>query len=132
MDPAYKKAAVEDLESHSVWNVPWIQEVQRRFHIETKDLQNLRVCVNLALDKPEHLELVGKYKKIPTYDIDTADICDNNQKYINERLHSFHMVPKKDEELILKGEQLLEHIIRFTQRNVVTNSDAYIYSSINI
>ena len=58
MDPAEKKSAVEAFESHGVWNVSCIQEVRCRFHIETKDFQNLCVCVNLVLDKPELLELV--------------------------------------------------------------------------
>ena len=40
-------------------------------------------------------------------------------------------MPKKDGELIFKGELLLEHMIRFAQRNIGTNSDAYLSSSIN-
>ena len=32
----------------------------------------------------------------------------------------------------MKGEKFLEHMIRFTHINVVTNSNDYIYSSINV
>ena len=39
----------EDLDIHGVWNVTYIWEVQCRFHIEIKELQNICVCVNLAL-----------------------------------------------------------------------------------
>ena len=39
---------------------------------------------------------------------------------------------KKDGELILKLEKLLENIIRFNQRHDGTNIDAYISYSINI
>ena len=126
IQPAEKKALVEAFGSHSVWDFPCIWKVQRRFHIDTKELQNFCVCVNLALYKPEHLELVSQYKQRPTYDIYTADVCDNNHKYINEGLHSLYIFPKKDGELILNGYQLLKHMIWFSQINVCTNSDAYI------
>ena len=80
MKPDDKKAVVEVFESHGVWNVPWIRDVQSSFHIETKDLQNLRVCDKIALDKPEYLDLVGQYKQRLKYDMDTADVFDNYNK----------------------------------------------------
>ena len=93
MEPDEKKAVEEAFESHGVWDVPCIWEFQHRFHIETKDLRNLPVCVKIALVKLEHIELVGQYKHIPTDDIDTTDVYDTNHKDITECLHSFHLVP---------------------------------------
>ena len=74
------------------------------FHIETKYLCNICVCVNLALDKPEHIDLVGQYKQRPTHDRDTSVIYDNYDKYINEGIHYFQIVPKNCGKLVLKGE----------------------------
>ena len=68
-----KKAVVEDFESHDDWNVPCILEFQRRLHIDTKDLQKFPIYVNRGLDRPEHIDMVGQYKKRPTYDIYTDD-----------------------------------------------------------
>ena len=79
------------------------------------------------------VKLIGQSKNRPTYDIDTSDFCDNSQKGMNEDLHSFQIVPENDGKiLILKREQFLEHMIRFSYRNIGTNNDAYISSSINI
>ena len=94
MDPAEKKAAVESFDNHGVWNVPWIREVHHSFNIETKDLKNLRVCINLALDKTEHFELVGQYKNRHIYNV---DVCENSHKYANKRLYSFQLVQKRTE-----------------------------------
>ena len=41
-------------------------------------------------------------------------------------------MPKKDKELILKGEQLLKNMIRITHRHIGTNIDDWISASINI
>ena len=60
MVPDQKKAVVEASASHGVWNFPCIWELTRWFNIETKDLQNLCVCANLALDKPENIQLVDQ------------------------------------------------------------------------
>ena len=87
MDPAEKKAVVEDFDIHGVWNVPCIQEVHHMFHIGTKDPKNLHIHVNLFLNKYEHLELVDKYKQRPTDEIDTDYVCYNYHKYINKGLH---------------------------------------------
>ena len=58
--------------------------------------------------------------------------CENYHKDINEGIHSFQIVLKKDGKLILKGDTLLENMIRFTHRHVVTNSHAYIAYSLNV
>ena len=94
MDPDEKKSVVEYFKSHGVWNVPLLWEVQCRFHIDTKDLQNLRLCVKLSLDKPEHIELFVQYKQIPTDNIGADDVFYNNHKDINEGIHSFQIFPK--------------------------------------
>ena len=83
MEPSEKNYFIESFNSCDVCNVTFVQKVRCRFHVDSRDLQNIQVCVNLYLDKPEHLELVGKYKYIPTYYIYTADFCYNNHKDIN-------------------------------------------------
>ena len=132
MEPTEKKVVVEAFESHGVWNFSFIREVHCRFHIETEDLQNLRVCVNLVLEKPKHLYLVFQYKQIQIYEIYNAGVCDNNHKEINEGFHSFHIVPKKGGTLIMKGEYLLDHMIRFTHIIVGKNIDASFSYSIKV
>ena len=96
MESADNKAVVEFFDSNSVWGVSCIQYFQSKFHIGTSNLQNICFCVSLSLDKPEHLDLVGKYKQIPTDEIDTVDVCEKSHKDINEGLHYFKLVPKKD------------------------------------
>ena len=93
MKPAENKYVVEAFKINSVCNVTWIWEVHCRFYIDTKDLQNLRVCVKLSLDKPEHIELFVPYKQIPTDNIGTDDVFDNNNKDINEGIHYFQILP---------------------------------------
>ena len=89
MEPAEKKAVVEAFDIHGVCNVTCIWGVQRRFHIERKDLQNLRFCVKISFDKPGRLDLVGQYKQIPIDDIYTDDVYDNYHKNINAGIQSF-------------------------------------------
>ena len=64
-------------------------------YIKNKDIRNIRVCVNLVLDKYLHLELDGPYKQRPTYDRNNSGVCDNPHKDINEGLQSFQLVLKK-------------------------------------
>ena len=123
MESYEKKAVVEAFKNHDVWNVPFVQEVEHRLHIDTNNLQNLRVCDNLAIDKPEYIYLVDQYKNIPTNDLDNAVFCYKNNKDTNEVLHYFHIVPKHYGILISKWYPFLEHMIRFAHINVVTNSD---------
>ena len=102
MEPSDRKAVIEAFNVHGVCIVPCIWQVQRRFHLETKDLQNNCFCFNLTLDKPEHPELVGQYKQRPVDFIDTANVCDNYYKDINEELRYFQIVPKRMENQFLK------------------------------
>ena len=94
MDPAENKCAVEAFKRHGVWNVTWIWEVQSKFHIDTKDIHNLCVCLKLSFVKPKHIELVGPYKKRLNYDIDTAYVCKTPHKDINEGHHFLQIFPK--------------------------------------
>ena len=95
MDTSEKNYFVESFNSRGVFNVTFIQKVHCRLHIDSKDLQSIQVCVNLYLDKPENIELVGPYKNRPTYYRDTDYVCDNLHKFINEGLHPLQLVPKK-------------------------------------
>ena len=122
MDTSEKNYFVESFNSRGVFNVTFIQKVHCRLHIDSKDLQSIQVCVNLYLDKPEHLELSVQYKQIPTGYRYTADLFYNNHKDINKWLQYFHIVPKKDSKLIFKGENFIERVIRFNHINVGANS----------
>ena len=121
MYPVDKKSVVEGFDIHDVWNVSYIWEVQSRFHIETKDLQRLCVCVNpplinlnilISFSHPlrdqQTIEIILMFMKTPT-------------KTSTKGSTLYRLFCKK-RKLSLKGDQFLDNMIWSNLIHVVTNS----------
>jgi hypothetical protein len=59
MEPVKKKTIVGIVDKHRSWNVECVKELYQVGHVVLKDMQNLRVCVEMAKQHPEHLDYVG-------------------------------------------------------------------------
>lgn len=60
MEPHEKQQCWDILQSHNgEYSVACVRELHQVMHIPVKDMQNLRVCLDLAQEHPEHLQRIA-------------------------------------------------------------------------
>jgi hypothetical protein len=90
-------------------------------HVQMKDLQNLRVCIEAAKEDPSHLEMVAAAPAVATTLTEEGVEAAATAADANRGLLSFQCVPKDSKgRLMLKGPALLDHMVQYGRRMAVS------------
>ena len=120
MTPVEKKLVVGVVEKHGSYNVECCQELHHSCHIPYKDIPNLRVCIQSALECPRQLDrgapdgndvALGKTKP------DLLIAAEAELKNVNAGLNSFLLKPPGP-----VGADLFAHLIRKRENSHSTAS----------
>ena len=119
MPPEEKKLAVSILETHQgKYSTACVREMHTKLHVPLADMQNLRVCLELALDDVSHLERGVPHKPVGVEPVAVttakAGLAD-----IDAGLSSFMLHPKKENgEQMFSGMDKFEHLAKLARRSV--------------
>ena len=119
MEIAEKKSAVSILATHEgKYSVACVRELHMKLHVPLSEMQNLRVCLELAEENPSHLE-----RGVPDKPVGEEPAAVTSAKAgladINEGLNSFLLHPKKDNgEHLLTGMAKFDHLIKLARRSI--------------
>ena len=116
--PEEKKQCMEILKSHnSVFTVACVRELHTKMHIPLPDMQNLRVCLQLAIEHPAHLGLGSPGRAVVEQPSQVA-AASSALADINEGLRSFQLHPKAaDGQQLFTGLAKFEHLVKLTRRS---------------
>ena len=118
MDPVDKKRCAEILASHEdAYTSVCVLQLHDQVNIPLADMQNLRVCLELASSNPEHLDRMlpdiaddgALPNAVVTADAARCDVADG--------LTSFQVHPTKNGVQLLTGLAKFEHLIKLTARS---------------
>ena len=113
-----KKMAASIFAAHgSSYTVDCLRELHRRSHIQMADMQNLRVCLELAAQDPTHLERgLPEASSVTPAPVAAAQAAVAD---VTEGLVSFQLHPKgQDGKQLLTGMAKFEHLVKMARRSV--------------
>ena len=121
MLPAEKKLVISIFQAHeSSFSVACVTQLHQELHVPMTDMQNLRVCIELALEDPSHVD-----RGVPEA---TVAACSNPKEVSAARagladvasgLVSFQLHPKNAAgEQLFSGERKLQHLVKMVRRSV--------------
>jgi hypothetical protein len=119
MLPEEKKLAMTIFEKHdSSFTVACVKELSETVHVPMADMQNMRVCLDLAIEDSSHLERSGAPQKAAVVKPTEVAAVSAGLKDVNEGLRSFQLHPKKrDGTQLLSGYAKFEHLCKVTRRS---------------
>ena len=114
MLPEKKQEAVNMYKIHDSWNVECIMDIKDTINIAIKDMQSLRVCIESAIENPDHIKRVGLTNsdgnQVDCNDLEIFNEVDNKKFSPNKDLVNFQLKPS-----YLKGQALFEHMIKYRE-----------------
>ena len=126
MTPDEKKSAMQVMERHdSAYTVACLKELHNTCHVPFAEMQNLRVCLELARKDPTHLE-----RGVPHMEthMETTPLVQQPQAVkdaeaalpdVTKGLMSFQLHPKKpDGSPLFTGMEHFEHLQKIARRSV--------------
>jgi hypothetical protein len=109
LKPAEKKMGISVIKNHGSSTVECCRELQDSCHMLHEDMQNLRVCIQSALECPSQLDrcvpdnqIIAVAKTKP----DLAIVAEAKMKHVNDGLNSFLLKPAG-----LSGSNLFAHLV---------------------
>ena len=118
MLPASKHRVAAIFESfENKWSVECLKQLMTEMHIPLADMQQLRLCVTLAIEHPEDLNRgVPECNPILERDAESSEQIASGAARLADvaaGLKSFQLIPKDDKgQAILKGVDLFNHMVR--------------------
>ena len=118
MTPAEKKRAMLILNSHAdTFTAACVKELSEKMHVQMSEMQNLRLCLELALRDPSHLdrELPSNSTSVP------AEVSEVKTKlpHVSDGLISFQLHPKnKDGSQLYSGLDKFDDLSKMVRRVV--------------
>ena len=125
METAEKKSALSILTANKgEYSVACVRELHTKLHMPLTEMQNLRVCLELAADNPSHLERGAPSK--PVGEVPAAvTAAKAGLADINKGLTSFLLHPKKDNgEQLLSGMAKFDHLTKLARRSIPHTQDS--------
>lgn len=116
MSTVEKKQALTILQSHEEYTVECIRQLNSEMNIPLAEMQQLRVCLELALEHPDHLERSGKVEStgapLP------AEITSAQQGLADVAvgLNTFLLHPKRKDQTPMSNEEHFEHLVKMARR----------------
>ena len=124
MEPEEKKLAASILSVHAnSFTVQCLRELHSKVHVPMADMQQLRVCLELAAKDPSHLE-----RRVPETSAPSASAevvaARKGLADVNAGLATFQLHPTKaDGSPLLTGMALFEHVSKMARRSVSAGTD---------
>lgn len=117
MLPEEKKKAVNIVDSHGAeFNADCVQCLLDELSIAVKDLQNLRLCYEMAKEYPAHLEMCApSTEQIAAAQFNPElEAVQESQKPLTHGLDSYQLIPKQKK---MEPIDLLNHMVGFRMRD---------------
>jgi hypothetical protein len=123
MLPAEKMVALTIFENHEYsFTVACVRAFHSKMHIPLDDMQNLRICLQLAMENPSHLGR-GLPVKAATLQPQEVVAATAGLKSINDGLQSFMLHPKgADGKQLYSGAAKFEHLTKLVRRSTPEGS----------
>lgn len=119
MSPVEKKQCAQVLSQHAgAYTAECVLQLHREMHVPLSDMQNLRVCLELAGENPEHLD-----REAPgtgSTNVLQADVVVSSQaamRDVADGLASFQLHPTRGGKRLLSGLDLFEHMVKRAARS---------------
>ena len=122
MTPDEKKKALSILNSHQgSYTVACVKELHTTMHVPMPEIQSLRLCLELALEDPSHLE-----RELPAASTSTGtdEVTEVKAKLpdVADGLVSFQLHPKnKNGTQCFQGMEKFEHLQKMAARSIPRN-----------
>ena len=130
--PEEKTLAVEIFGEHEFqFNMECVRMLHDRLHVPLDDMQNLRVCIDHAIEDPSHLE-----RRLPDVTVQVPAEAAEAQAAlvdVNDGLISFQLHPKKpDGSQLFTPAQKFDHLIKMARRSVPVRDELKISDHLDI
>ena len=124
MEPEEKKLAASILLSHAhSFTVACLRELHSKVHVPMAEMQQLRVCLELAAKDPSHLERGVPEASAPPASVEVA-AARKGLANITTGLATFQLHPTKaDDSPLLGGMALFAHLSKMARRSVPPGKD---------
>ena len=124
MTPEEKKHAVEILAAHdNSYSPACVKDFHSKLHVPMPDMQNVRVCLELAANDPSHLERGVPERSTMAAPTEVTE-AQAAMTDVNDGLVSFQLHPKKaDGTQCFTGLQKFEHLSKVARRSVSSRQD---------
>lgn len=122
MAPEEKRSAADILQKHDQqWSVACVREMHTACSIPLCDMQNLRLCLDLAAADPTHLDrAVPEASSTQPEEVAAAK---EKQRDVSEGLRNFQLHPKKpDGTQALSGMAKFDHLCKMARRSIDARS----------
>jgi hypothetical protein len=133
MWPEEKKRAAAIWSSFdNSFTVACVQDLHTKLHVPMADMQNLRVCLELAALDPTHLDR-GVPEKASDAIAPAVDAVQASMAGVADGLRSFEMHPKGDDgKQIYSGIDKFDHLIKMARRSLPARSTLAPSSYLNV
>ena len=120
MEPEEKKLAMSILERHqSTFSVACVRALHSELHVPLADMQNLRVCLELAENDRSHLDRRLPEKRAAADEPEAITAARTTVTDLDAGLRSFCLHPKRaNGEQLLSGAAKFEHLTKLARRSV--------------
>ena len=118
MAPTEKRRCFEILQSHdNKYSKACVLQLHDVMHIPITDMQNLRVCLELCSDHPEHLDRELPQAVPAAEPLDVVVAAQASVGKITDGLTSFQLHPTIGGKQMLSGLAKFEHMVQLTRRS---------------
>lgn len=121
MPPEDKQRSLDILNHHNgAYTTDCVTQLHTEMHVPIPDLQNLRVCLSLAIEHPDHItrspELaeVGAAAGFALPEVVTQ--AQTAMTDVNDGLQSFQLHPTRNGKQLLTGLAKFEHMVKLARR----------------
>ncbi|KAJ1449690.1 hypothetical protein M885DRAFT_590330 [Pelagophyceae sp. CCMP2097] len=107
MEPSDKRRVVRIIDAHGDFTVNCVKGLHTWCHVPYNDIQNLRLCYEVAKEYPEHVDMTTPLPSAVTIAPEVAE-APEMLKPVTHGLASFHLKSEG-----LRGLELFEHMVKF-------------------